>query len=261
MSVCNIFKSLSEHDIFVINAALKKFKNSPELYTKFITNNYHNLADALLKIINDKKSREGDEFPLPLDLSEEIPTELDVQPTQKIQKELFTADDVIEIHYNGDRNGINRMFRTFSDAMVEASIYDRNAKRSVTPNARAISNKFSNVLNENVFKFKLKMMRTICRFTKTTFEDRIYDTPSEFEEQLHNVMSAFYSKLNSSALTDKDRNSIIFQEALDAFTILKNFDKLLQQTVPFIKVKKGFETIQHRNRYEYTGADVKLFKT
>jgi hypothetical protein len=172
----------------------------------------------------------------------------------------MTSDDVIEIHYNGDRNGINRMFRTFSDAMVESAIYDKKTKRPIIPNAKSTDSTFKTALNANIFNFKRRMMDAICKFTKTTY-NKNYTNPSTFESQIQEVLSAFYAKLTSPTLTDSERNSEIFQAALDAFTILKNFDKLLAQTTPFIKVKKGFENIQDKNRYEYVGADVKLFKT
>ena len=42
-------------------------------------------------------------------------------------------------------------------------------------------------------------------------------------------------------LTFKDTSEeIAYFNALDAYTILKNFDKLLVQVTPFVKIKKGF---------------------
>ena len=156
---CSILESLNERDIKRINARLKRF---PMDYENWVSENFSTLAFAVNGLIKSIQASGRNEI-LPDDLID-IQTEED----QILNSEFIGEDDVIDTNYNGDRVAISRMYRTFTDAIIGLSIFDRTTNKNANPNQR--SNKgFENLLNEKIFDFKDSLIRKIAIFTGISF--------------------------------------------------------------------------------------------
>lgn len=247
---CSILESLNERDIKRINARLKRF---PMDYENWVSENFSTLAFAVNGLIKSIQASGRNEI-LPDDLID-IQTEED----QILNSEFIGEDDVIDTNYNGDRVAISRMYRTFTDAIIGLSIFDRNTNKNANPNQK--SNKgFENLLNEKIFDFKDSLIRKIAILTGISFTPG-FDNAIDFEKKINKALAAFISMRNSGTLTERMLQSKVYKEALDAFTILKNFDKLIKKVTPFVGIKAGLEFGQNPNKYEFVGANTLLDKS
>lgn len=246
---CSILESLDLDDLKIINNYLRR---RPANFANFVRSEFASMAEDILEVVEKIKSEGRNEI-LPEDLTKFV------TPEDLILKNEFAVeDDIIEINYNGNESGIIRMYRKFTDAMIAIAIYDKDKAKSATPLAR--SDTFENMLNEKIFGFKESLIEAICKFTGVPFIPG-FNSTIDFEKKINRVLGSFANKQDSGTLTDEQMNSNEYRNALDAYTILKNFDKLLKQKTPFIAVKPGFERSQVMNRYVFKGATTKLDKT
>ena len=246
---CSILESLDLDDLKIINNYLRR---RPANFENFVKSEFPSMAKDILEVVEKIKSEGRNEI-LPEDLSKFV------TPEDLILKNEFAVeDDNVETNYNGNQSGVIRMYRKFTDAMISFTIYDKVKAKTATPLAK--SDTFENMLNEKIFGFKESLIEAICKFTGVPFIPGFGST-IDFEKKINNALGAFATKQNSGTLTDAQIDSDEYRNALDAYTILKNFDKLLKQKTPFIAVKPGFERSQVMNRYIFKGANTKLDKT
>lgn len=247
--ICNIFENLTMAHLNQINGRLKR----PEDYKPWVEKKFPQMATEIINLVEKIRSEGRNEI-LPDDLNRDIPTK--VAPVQQI-KDYTKPDDIVEINYNGDKNGIDRMYTKFSDAIIAISIFDKATGKPAMPN-RA-SRDFENMLNQKMFEFKESLIKTIAAFTGFEY------TPGFISEiatdiAIQSALASFYAKQSSGNLTFTDeKEQQTYYDALDAYTILKNFDKLLKQVTPFIKIKDGFENVEAKNRYEFVGGKTDLW--
>ena len=235
----------------MINGRLKR----PEDYTAWVKTKFPQMATEIINLVEKIKSEGRNEI-LPEDLVSDVPTE--VKPVQQIN-DFTKPDEIIESNYNGDRNGIERMYTRFSNAIIALAIYDKTTGKPANPN-RA-SREFENMLNQKMFEFKESLIADIAKFTGIEYTPG-FVSERGFEIAIQNAIGAFHNKITGGNLTFKDKTEEqTYFNALDAYTILKNFDKLLAQTTPFVKVKNGFEHVEAKNRYEFAGARTEIWTT
>lgn len=248
---CNIFENLTLSHIKMINGRLKR----PEDYTAWVKSKFPQMATEIINLVEKIRSEGRNEI-LPEDLVLDIPTK--TEPAQQIN-DFTKPDEIVESNYNGDRNGIDRMYRRFSNAIIALAIYDKTTGKPANPN-RA-SREFENMLNQKMFEFKESLILDIAKFTGIQYTPG-FVSERALEIAIQTAIGAFHTKISSGNLTFKDTSEeIAYFNALDAYTILKNFDKLLVQVTPFIKIKKGFEHVEAKNRYEFAGARTEIWST
>lgn len=247
--ICNIFENLTLAHLNQINGRLKR----PEDYKPWVEKKFPQMASEIINLVEKIRSEGRNEI-LPEDLNRDIPTK--VAPTQQI-KDYTQPDDIVEINYNGDKNGIDRMYTKFSDAIIAISIFDKKTGKPAMPN-RA-SRDFENALNQKMFEFKESLIKAISDFTGFEY------TPGFVSEiatdiAIQSALASFYAKQSSGNLVfTNEEEQQKYYDALDAYTILKNFDKLLRQVTPFVKIKDGYENVEAKNRYEFVGGKTNVW--
>ncbi len=211
-----------------------------------IRNEFEN-ADDIINLINSK----GENITL-ADLSiKKAPVKEKQIPTVN---QFAKKDTFLDINYDGDSYLLKKMFRDFKRKMLEVSIFNINENRIVYANVKSTNSSFSNILNENIYTYKTSLVNKIWNLVSpgkyTTFT-----AASEFISIMNEAIAAFDNYKGG-------RTSQAFLDARDAYTILKNFDALLENQASYIKVNPKYKNINEAgDKYEYKGANIDMFKT
>ena len=147
----------------------------------------------------------------------------------------------------------DKCVKDFSDAIVNASIFTAAGEWI---DANTITKSGISTLNANLANYKLKLVNDINMGLPSP-KSRIFIDFSDqnADQQLTKAINDALSSVDQfSDSLDEDT----YQKAYSAYVILKNFNSLLTDKTPFVKIKKEYkDSLQHGvNMYEYTGPNV-----
>lgn len=255
MESCTTSLNLTPFQLKRINGWIK---NNPQTYSEKIRKNFTDDAEHIIEIAKRVISEKRSEI-TPQDLEISFVKNVD-QNVDKVENKSF-ASDIPEVNYGGDPGAYNRMRKKFTDAIVEASIFNKKYNKIIKPFAE--DPVFENALNRNIFNFKMDLIKTLAYYTHMNVETE-YKSPQILFQTIQDVLSAF-NGLNTKQLqlTEQGKFNTVsaYTQALDAYTILSNFDRFLKDFAPFVKVKDGFEEYEAPNRYEYVGPTTHMRNT
>ena len=163
------------------------------------------------------------------------------------------ADDEISIraNYVGDFRGYARMITEFKKRIISYSIYNINDNKFI--NADESINGIT-TLNRNLFAYKVELVNDLLKAIGRSpiYIDIESDTAAT---ELTNYINLAKSAYESSSLGSN--------QSWDSYVILTNFNKLLEEQTPFVKVKKDFEKSTNHivHMYEYDGPQPNLRTT
>ena len=215
-------------------------------WKKMVRDNFE-YADDIIAIFE----KEGDNVSLS---SFDVHTGFPKSNPRKMVNQFFGQDQTVTINYNGDKGAINRMYSGFRRKMVTLSIFDFDKDMPVRLSKKPKNPAFSDYLNEGIYNYKTDLINTIWKLVdtsrKTTFE-----SPEQFANEQAEALTEYGNYTGS-------KNSQLYLDARDAFSILKNFDILLKNEAPFIGVKEIYTNrYEAGDKYTYEGANTDLFST
>lgn len=154
--------------------------------------------------------------------------------------------------YIGKPSEYNKMKDTFIKDMVGLSIYDLNKNQVIVNNPVGDTD----VLNNNIFNYKVKLLNTISKFLKDTTVIEDTDTTDIIEQKFEDVLTKFENVMYSNIDPTNE-----YKDAYNAFIILKFFDALLDITTKFIAIRLEYKKSSKysKYRYIYKGPEVKQF--
>lgn len=157
--------------------------------------------------------------------------------------------DSIRSYFVNNSTGYNNCVRDFVDNVIESAIYNKNTNKWIDATEKVGS---FDALNINLFNYKLKLINRINRFLPHTSEIDI-DPEDEYADE--KLTTALFN-----ALSEIDKfTGVIDPKVYEAYVILKNFNKLIAEKVPYISLRKEYETTTSHgvNMYVYSGPNVK----
>lgn len=225
---------------------IKRWINHRPDWEQQIRDNYEN-AEDIIRILKSK----GENISL---------ADLSINNTPKQQEQVksvnqFAVKDVsIDVNYGGDKAALDRMIRNFRNKILNSSVYNMAKGSMVNANLKLRNSEFSNVLNKNIYDYKIELVNTIWNLVQKG-RKTVFESPYVFINEMNEALTAYDNYKG-------DINSGEYQAARDAYSILKNFDSLLEQQASFIKVNKKYTSINEAyDKYIYEGANTDMFKT
>lgn len=161
----------------------------------------------------------------------------------------FTSDGLsVKANYTGDFRGYSNMVKAFKNAIIAASVYDMTSGSFV--DADEDINGYT-ALNRRLFDYKLKLVNDILDSLGRSRIDIDMDSENagkRLNDAIMTVKSAFESQIRTN------------DSGWDSYVILTNFNKLLEEQTPFIKVKPAYKyTSTHElDMYSYDGPKAKI---
>lgn len=104
-------------------------------------------------------------------------------------------------------------------------------------------------LAENLFQYKRELLETLTGVSNT------YSMSNISAEDFQKIINDECAKIR----TKNDIGEYISNDVWDAYVILSQFDKILEQLTPFVMIKKGYEDIDSYDKYQYVGPKAKMF--
>ena len=225
---------------------IKRWINHRPDWEQQIRDNYEN-AEDIIKILKSK----GENISL---------ADLSINSNPKQQEQIksvnqFAVKDIsIDVNYGGDKAALDRMIRNFRNRILNSAIYNMSKRMMINTNLKPKNSEFSNVLNRNIYDYKIELVNTIWNLVEKG-RKTVFESPYVFINEMNEALAA-YSNYKG------DINSNEYLAARDAYSILKNFDSLLEQQASFIKVDKKYTSINEAyDKYMYVGANTDMFKT
>ncbi len=222
----------------------------PQTYIDYVRKSFADDADHIIEVAERVISQGRIEI-TPQDLNISVKPNV-AQSVEKVTNRSFVSENP-EINYNGDPGAFNRMKKKFIDSIIKASIFNLDTGQNINPLAEDLE--FETVLNKNMFNFKMSLLDTISTYTGISI-DKTNTRPAAIFENIQTVLASF-NAINSN-ISDRERNNPRYIDALDAYTMLSNFDSFLKEFSTFVKVRPGFEEFEAKNRYEYVGPTTNL---
>lgn len=180
--------------------------------------------------------------------------------------DLISTEDnaTVRSHYVGHVTEYNRMLRRFKTDIISKSVFDRTTYDSKTKksgsfiDANAVSDNGQTFLNKNLGEHKVELINILREYAGLDpvryRKDLTYMT---FTSWINDALSSFSTTVNGTNVTRDSK----FQGALDAYVVLKNYDKLIKEYTPFIEVKPEYANSPYQgvNMYTYKGPNVQHF--
>ena len=163
--------------------------------------------------------------------------------------------DSIKTYYATNSAGYNDCIRKFTNRIIESSVYNHNTGEFVDAESTSKEMGGYSQLNLNLLQYKIDLINSISstNYGITDFfeEGTLNISIEKLNRAISNTMMQFEQKLASDLTISTDQ----YRD----YVILKNFNKLIEEKTPFIKIKKEFEnTSTHGvDMYEYRGPNVK----
>ena len=215
-------------------------------WKKMVRDNFEH-ADNIIAIFE----KEGDNISLS---SFGIHTGAPNSNPRKMVNQFFGQDQTVTVNYNGDKGAIDRMFNGFRRKMVELSIFDFVEDTPVDLSWETTNPAFNDYLNEGIYNYKTDLINTIWKLVDTS-RKTVFESPEQFANEQAEALTDFGNYTGS-------KNSQLYLDARDAFSILRNFDILLKNEAPFIGVKEIYANrYEAGDKYTYEGANTDLFST
>lgn len=238
-NVCKPTRRYSKSDYNDLAFDLELARTDPELMNFFKTNlksRYGNaIAEAILKAI--EKSPEEGGFSeswdyLPTSSTESVDTPINYNGAKSVTEE----PDEIEGFYINSHNSTSRrdnMTRRFFEDVISKTVFDKSSGKYFVPSTGSV--------NEALYQYKKELLNRIWNFTGISHENEIDE--DDFGIVISKTL-AEYKQLEGIEGYDS---------VYDDYVILKRFDKLIRDFVPFVKMDAAFVgTDQHaRNMYVY----------
>lgn len=161
----------------------------------------------------------------------------------------FTAEGLsVKANYTGDFTGYSRMINAFKQAIIAASVYDISSGSFIDANEDI--NGYT-ALNRRLFDYKVQLINNILEALGRSPIAIDIDSP-DAGVKLNDAITTVKSVYESNMRTTWD--------GFDAYVTLVNFNKLLEEQTPFIKVKSAFKhtTAHGVDMYSYEGPKAKL---
>lgn len=163
------------------------------------------------------------------------------------------SDDEVSVraNYVGDFRGYARMVTAFKKRIISDSVYDMKTGSFIDADKEV---KGITTLNRNLFAYKVELINDLLKALDRppiSIDIESDTAATELTKYINLVKSAY------------ETSSLSVNQAWDSYVILTNFNKLLEELTPFIKVVKGFERSGSHiiNMYEYEGPKAKLRQT
>lgn len=152
----------------------------------------------------------------------------------------------------GNFNGFDNLKKKFARNIVEATIFkvyqdeDGNFKTESVKRIKKDKDLGVDTLNKNIFSLKMSLAKTLLDFVGN---DSLDTSEYSNDDSMQYIINIALNQFESF----KNENASGYQDALDAFIMLKAFDSLLADSVDFIESNnvKGRHTL---DQYTYTGA-------
>lgn len=184
--------------------------------------------------------------------------------TKENSNKFDRENDTLLTHYKGHITEYNSMIRQFKSEIISRSVFDRKKTNHwINPNAKE---KGGNVLNNNIVKYKLKLIDNINKYTKQPFYTNHDDFHIESGIAYDNGRIVELDKWVKEALSDFEKKITItsgkeYQDALNSYVILSKFNELLEANTPFIKVRPEYKNtnFQDVDMYEWVGPNVQFY--
>lgn len=167
------------------------------------------------------------------------------------------TDDVdsIKTYYATNNQGYNECIREFTNRIIESTVYNYNTNEFIDAEATSKELDGYSQLNLKLLQYKIDLVNTIT--------SNHYSLEDYYEDGTTNISIDKLNRAISNAILLYEQflatSTTIDKEQYQAYVILKNFNKLIEERTPFIKIKKEFEnTSTHGvDMYEYHGPNVK----
>lgn len=237
-----------------VNDVIKGIKTQEE-FLQFLTDNFEDTPTELFNTILghypvDESKTEGDQ-PILIETKEN---------SNKFDRE----NDTIKTHYKGHVTEYNSMIRKFKNEIMSRVVFDRTKTNPwINPTAKENG---GNVLNNNLVKYKLKLIDDINTYLdKTTYVNH-NDYNVQNGTAYDNGRIVYLNDFVKEALTNFEKEITItsgqeYQNALDAYVILSKFNELLESLTPFVKLRPEYKNsnIHDIDMYDYVGPNVQHY--
>lgn len=163
--------------------------------------------------------------------------------------------DSIKTYYATNSAGYNDCIRKFTNRIIESSVYNHNTGEFVDAESTSKEMGGYSQLNLNLLQYKIDLINSISRTNYGITDFFEEDTLNISIEKLNRAISNAIIQLEQKLASDLTISTDQYRD----YVILKNFNKLIEEKTPFIKIKKEFEnTSTHGvDMYEYRGPNVK----
>ena len=143
--------------------------------------------------------------------------------------------------------GFMRMQSKFRRSLLGASVLNVDSMTYIDPD-EIISGHRLNRISENILAYKNKLLRTMASEMGVTFTDITEDvTYQQYTDAVNNILTQFGNYTASHYSSNLEAS-----DAYDSYIILKNFDKLVKNYAPYIKVDSSFENkFEDINKYSF----------
>lgn len=159
-------------------------------------------------------------------------------------EEAFTSDGLsVKANYTGDFSRYAKMVKAFKTAIITASVYDMTTGSFV--DADEMIDGYT-ALNRRLFAYKVQLLNSILDSVGRSRVDIDIDSENS-GKQLNDAIAAAKTVYESQIRTIED--------GWDEYVILTNFNKLIEEQTPFIKVNDEYKnrTSHGANMYSYDG--------
>ena len=156
----------------------------------------------------------------------------------------FTSDGLsVKANYTGDFSRYARMVKAFKTAIITASVYDMTTGSFV--DADEMIDGYT-ALNRRLFAYKVQLLNSILDAVGRSRVDIDIDSENS-GKQLNDAIAAAKTVYESQIRTVED--------GWDEYVILTNFNKLIEEQTPFIKVNDEYKnrTSHGANMHSYDG--------
>lgn len=230
---CDVKKQYSKDDFFDISLQLEFAEGDEfliqDVYDEIRRNYDQVAAETIIRAIKDGTFNENWSM-VPMDSPSSEPTQFNMNGAKNSETQL---DDLLSYYLDKDNmlDARDRMAMRFFEDVISRVLYNKEDKAYLNPTTESV--------NEALYNYKVELLRSLWEYTGISHESEL--SPDDLTLVISRTLNDFVSK-NKSTSVDK---------YYDDYVILKNFNRLLRDNAPFIKVNAAFAKTDYQAKDMY----------
>ena len=232
-NLCNVKQQYSKEDFSKIALDWMFAEGNEILEQEFFEDLSNQYAESTANAI--KQAIKNGTFTEDWDMKPaESPSPVQAQFNVNGAKNSESVEDEILAYYLNKENNLearDRMATRFFDDVISRVLYNKETKSYLDPTTDSV--------NDALYNYKVELLQSLWEYTGVSHESEL--SAIDLTTVISRTISDFLSK-NKSTKVDK---------YYDDYVILKNFNKLLKDYTPFIKVNSAFINTDYQAKDMY----------
>lgn len=225
---CDVKKQVYERGDYYEIATSLLIDDIQDVFDEIRRDYIESIAKAIISAIKDGSFNEN--WSVPVESPSPAPTQFNVNGAKNSETE---QDELL--NYYLDKNNLleskDRMATRFFEDVISKVLYDKTAGKYLEPSTELVNNA--------LYQYKLELLQKLWDFTGIDHSSDVAD--EDLTLAMSRTFNDFLSKFKSN---DSD-------EYYDTYVILKNFNKLLNDNAPFIKLNAAYANSNHHAKDMY----------